>query len=288
LIPRRGAVGEGYGRQLAKNRDLSEVNARSLNPNSIGTPRRISLSTSVQDAATNGLHARNTSTKDRPSIEIGKTPHPSMAQPIKLATERNHRVDRIGPLSWKGWERSTYSNRRQQPSINLSPASCTLHCRTSANRCARRNIGMIASPDETTAETVCAKEPNHLTTGIIDRHEIEFSAKLLVSAIAASLHTVDGIGLPPLRSSGVRFCPTEGLVEVQYDPPQKAIQVLSVSLGAFLVAYCIRARIPMPRLADKIIHIQANSIIVAFTTLYAEAPAPDAAMGGIQYSRTRR
>jgi hypothetical protein len=143
------------------------------------------------------------------------------------------------------------------------------------------NLDMIASSNDTTVGTVCAKEPTHHSVGIIDRREIEFGAKVLVSAIAASLSKVDAIGLPAVRPSGVRFCPKEGLIEVLYDPSgmRQTVKVSAVSLGAFLVAYCIRARIPMPRLADKTIHINTNSIFLAFTTHYAEAPVPDAAMG---------
>lgn len=151
-------------------------------------------------------------------------------------------------------------------------------------------MDMIASSNDTTTGTVCAKEPKHHPVGIIDRREIEFGAKVLASAIASSLSKVDAIGLPAIRPSGVRFCPKEGLIEVLYDPSDRrqAVKVSAASLGAFLVAYCIRARIPMPRLADKTIHINANSVWLAFTTHYAEAPAPDAPMGGIQFSRTRR
>lgn len=125
--------------------------------------------------------------------------------------------------------------------------------------------------------------------GIIDSREIEFDAKALVSAIAASMHRVVSIGLPPLRPSGVRFCPGDGVVEVLYTggEKQKAVQVAAEKLGAFLVSYCIRARIPLPRLTGKDIRVQADFVILAFKTHYAEAPAPDDTAGGIRFARTR-
>jgi hypothetical protein len=41
-----------------------------------------------------------------------------------------------------------------------------------------------------------------------------------------------------------------------------------------LVSYCIRARIPMPRSADKGIRIEADAVILTFRTVFAKAPTP--------------
>ena len=99
-------------------------------------------------------------------------------------------------------------------------------------------MDMIASSNDSTTGTVSAKEPKHHPVGIIDRREIEFGAKVLARAIAASLSKVDAIGLPAIRPSGVLFCPKEGLIEVLYDPSERrqVVKVPAASLGAFLVA----------------------------------------------------
>ena len=108
-----------------------------------------------------------------------------------------------------------------------------------------------------------------------------------MSAIAASLRTVAGIGLPPLRPIDLRFYPGAGVVEVRYDPgdKQEAIRMPATTFGAFLVSYCVRARIPLPRLADKVIRINASSITLCCKTIFAEAPAPDDATGGVRFCR---
>jgi len=108
-----------------------------------------------------------------------------------------------------------------------------------------------------------------------------------MSAIAASLRTVAGIGLPPLRPIDLRFHPKAGLVEVRYDPGDKRepIRVPATKFGAFLVSYCIRARIPLPRFADKVIRINASSITLCCKTTFTEAPAPDDATGHVRFCR---
>jgi hypothetical protein len=44
-------------------------------------------------------------------------------------------------------------------------------------------------------------------------------------------------------------------------------------LGALLVAYCVRARIPISRQADKDIRIEAGSVFLTFATHFADVPA---------------
>jgi hypothetical protein len=124
---------------------------------------------------------------------------------------------------------------------------------------------------------------------IIDKRQIEFDAKVMIRAIALSSQTLGSIGLPALRPIELRFCPEEGMVEVLYDPNEnhEAIRLKGASLGAFLVSYCIRAGIPMPRFADKEFRVLAHSVTVSFKTVYAEAPAHEASSGFHRYSRVR-
>jgi hypothetical protein len=77
----------------------------------------------------------------------------------------------------------------------------------------------------------------------------------------------------------VRFHPHEGQIDVLYgaDHAQQGVRLAAEPLGALLVSYCIRARIPMPRRADKGIRINAKSVILAFRSRYDEAPPPETA-----------
>ena len=109
---------------------------------------------------------------------------------------------------------------------------------------------------------------------ITDRREIEFDLASLVSVVAASAKAAQGFGLPPMPPVGVRCRPRDGQVDVLYgnrEAPQ-AVSLEAESLGALLVAYCIRARIPMPRHSDKGIRIEADSVILAFRTVFSRPP----------------
>jgi hypothetical protein len=86
-----------------------------------------------------------------------------------------------------------------------------------------------------------------------------------MDAAAASVH-------PALRPSGVRFHPQQGEVEVLYAPNQST-RLTAERLGALLIAYCIRTRIPIPRQADKGVRIEAGAVILTFAMHYAKARA---------------
>jgi hypothetical protein len=94
---------------------------------------------------------------------------------------------------------------------------------------------------------------------------------------------VAAIGLPPFRPVNVHFRPEDGVIEFRYDTAEhpQTQRVEGAALGAFLVSYCIRARIPLPRLADKEIRVEPNAIVLRFITHYQEAPAPDDGMGSV-------
>ncbi len=81
---------------------------------------------------------------------------------------------------------------------------------------------------------------------IIDRREIEFDEKALISVIAGSLQRAQAIGLPALRPTSIGFDPQANTMRVEYGT-QPTVSLSSAHLGAFLVSYCVRARIPVPR-----------------------------------------
>jgi hypothetical protein len=114
---------------------------------------------------------------------------------------------------------------------------------------------------------------------VLDRREIEFDPEALIAAVSVSLRSAQAFGLPAMRPTGVRCYPRDGQVDFLYGSkgaPQ-AVRIDAEPLGALLVAYCIRARIPMPRHADKGVRIEANSVILAFRMEYSETPSPEAA-----------
>jgi hypothetical protein len=80
------------------------------------------------------------------------------------------------------------------------------------------------------------------------------------------------IGLPALRPTGVRFDPKERPIDFVYET-HAAVSVSAEHLGALLVSYCVRARLPMARGADKDLRIEAAAVVLAFSTHYADPPA---------------
>jgi hypothetical protein len=124
-----------------------------------------------------------------------------------------------------------------------------------------------------------ARAARRRTIAVIDRREIEFDAAALVLAISASLRAAQGFGLPALPPTGVRYYPHEGQIDVIYgtDQTTRAVRLAAEALGALLVAFCIRTKIPMPRHADKGIRIEADCVILAFRTHYADAPIAETA-----------
>lgn len=104
---------------------------------------------------------------------------------------------------------------------------------------------------------------------IIDRREIEFDEKALISVIGGSLQRAQAIGLPALRPISIVFDPQANTMNVE-DGTQPVVSLSSAHIGAFLVLYCVRARIPIPRRSDKNISIRSGSVVLAFSTHFAD------------------
>jgi hypothetical protein len=111
---------------------------------------------------------------------------------------------------------------------------------------------------------------------LTDRRELEFDAEALLLAVSVSSRAAQAFGLPALLPTGVRLYPHEGQVDFLYGaaPAGQAVRLAAEPLGAILVSYCIRARIPMPRNADKGIRIEADAVVLSFRTVFAKAPSP--------------
>jgi hypothetical protein len=107
---------------------------------------------------------------------------------------------------------------------------------------------------------------------ITDRREIEFDGEALVVAIAVCTHAAETSMQHALRPTGVRFYHQEGEIDVLYGT-NPATRLTAERLGALLISYCVRTRIPIPRRADKGVRIEAGAAILTFTLHYAKARA---------------
>ncbi len=116
---------------------------------------------------------------------------------------------------------------------------------------------------------------------LVDRREIEFDGRALVYCLSVSPRAAEGFGLPAIPPTEIRFHPKDGLIDVVYGKKDAmgAVRITAESLGALLVSYCIRSKIPMPRVADKSIRVESNCIILAFRTGFTQAPLPETAEG---------
>jgi hypothetical protein len=93
-----------------------------------------------------------------------------------------------------------------------------------------------------------------------------------VIAIAVSTDAAEASVHPSLRPSGVRFHPQQGEIEVLYGT-NPASRLTAERLGAMLISYCVRTRIPIPRQADKGMRIEAAAVILTFAMHYAKGRA---------------
>jgi hypothetical protein len=109
---------------------------------------------------------------------------------------------------------------------------------------------------------------------VIDQREIEFDAEALLSAVVTSQRAAESFGLPGFPPNGVRFHPKLGTVDFLYGSSNesRAVGLKAEMVGALLVAYCIRARIPMPKKAEKGVHVKTHSVALAFKTEFLRLP----------------
>jgi hypothetical protein len=104
---------------------------------------------------------------------------------------------------------------------------------------------------------------------LTDSRRIEFDSDALVAAVASSPRAAERLGLPRLPPYVACFHPEAGEVELLFGSVQapRPFRVTANAVGALLVSYCIRARLPVPRNAKKSVHIEANAVVITFRTL---------------------
>lgn len=111
---------------------------------------------------------------------------------------------------------------------------------------------------------------------IIDWREIAFEADAVRRAIACSPGGADALGLPSLNPDTVAFDPAGEAVTVFF---VSAAGTLSATLraevlGALLMSYALRLRIPIPRQVRKTVTVTAQAVLLRFQRRLDPAPAP--------------
>jgi hypothetical protein len=116
-----------------------------------------------------------------------------------------------------------------------------------------------------------------------DRRQISFTPEALAAAITASPTAAASLGLPPLKPQCVRLVANTGTVEVVFQTSggARSVSISLLQLAALLLAFCLRAKIPLPRKARKSARIEGNTVVLDFTMEFeADLPGmkPEGAM----------
>ena len=111
-------------------------------------------------------------------------------------------------------------------------------------------------------------------SAIRERRELTFYEEGILSAITASLRSASAFGLPPVPPQWVRLLPAEGKVCAIYGSgaTAKSVMIDAKPLGALLVSFCIRSKIPMPKAVAKEVRVESQCVVLAFTIEHACAP----------------
>jgi hypothetical protein len=103
------------------------------------------------------------------------------------------------------------------------------------------------------------------------------------SVLEWSPRAAQAFGLPPLTPTSVRGNPADNVVEVAYgdQTSPRVFMLRAEALGAILILYCNRARIPVPRLAEKRLRIERDQVTMVLTRqTRLTSPALPEAMNG--------
>src|SRR5215472_8567572 len=123
----------------------------------------------------------------------------------------------------------------------------------------------------------CSARAKAPVVAIIDRREIDFDLQAVRLALEWSPRSAQAFGLPPLTPQAIRCRPADGTIEVTYGEltSTRVFALRAEALGALLIAYCNRAGMPVPRIADKGVRIEREHVIVVFTLRVSKAPPPE-------------
>src|SRR5580658_3343666 len=103
---------------------------------------------------------------------------------------------------------------------------------------------------------------------IIDRREILFHADTLTAVLACSGQMAGSIGLPSVAPKEIHFDPEESQVTLIYGLAGHAVPVESGPLSALLIAYCLRAKIKVPKQFARSMRIEPRGVVLVFSATY--------------------
>jgi hypothetical protein len=111
----------------------------------------------------------------------------------------------------------------------------------------------------------------------VERRTIEFSARGVLQVVHTSLRGAAAFGLPTMPPDDVRLLQQAGKVAFRYGSGETAqwVSIGAEQLGALLLAYCVRTKVPLPRRGDKEVLIKSHSVLLTFQVQHAEATAPE-------------
>jgi hypothetical protein len=120
-------------------------------------------------------------------------------------------------------------------------------------------------------------EPTVVSSAIVERRELRFSPATLQAMIGWSLGAGSSQRLPPIPPDGIRLVPEDSRIDLAYGqgPAARLIPLPVEQLATLLIAYCIRALIPLPRVARKEVRIGARYVALVFHVEHRQAPTPE-------------
>lgn len=124
---------------------------------------------------------------------------------------------------------------------------------------------------------------------LVDRREIEFGPEIVRLALGASPRAAAALDLPAVAPTRVRFAPAEERVDLVFGGAgvERSAPVPAMALASLLFAFCLRARMPLPRGARKTVRVTPSALVLCFelrvapdlAALRPESAPPGAAAG---------
>jgi hypothetical protein len=101
---------------------------------------------------------------------------------------------------------------------------------------------------------------------ITERREVDFEAEALMAVVAGSPRAAAAFGLARGQPQAVIFEPQNQSVRFVFPGGGHAhsVSLDSARLGALLVGFCLRMRMPLPRKAEKSIRVEPGMVVLSF------------------------
>jgi hypothetical protein len=111
---------------------------------------------------------------------------------------------------------------------------------------------------------------------LVETRELRFGQLALRFALAHAGGAAEQVGLPKGVPEAVRFVAEAQAVTARFGGAEER-QLDSAALGLVLVAYCLRARIPLPRRATKSVRVLPDAVVLTTRLEHELPPEPVAA-----------